>query len=164
MDNLAFRSLTKQQVRQFKLNGFLVVSDVLSTDEIKALAAQIDLIAAGNVEHIPETSIQLERIFRDGEQTVTNQVLSVRKLFNIAVYDDVMWGHVTNPKIVDIIADLLGTDDIKMYGDQLFMKAPDGVGTAQGWHQDSASWREFFPWTSYRPGRPLTTRRRRTGV
>ena len=72
MDNLAFRSLTKQQVRQFKLNGFLVVSDVLSTDEIKALAAQTDLIAAGNVEHIPETSIQLERIFRDGEQTVTN--------------------------------------------------------------------------------------------
>ena len=145
MDNLAFRRLTKQQVRQFKLNGFLVVSDVLSTDEIKVLAAQTDLIAAGNAEHIPETSIQLERIFRDGEQTVTNQVLSVRKLFNIAVYDDVMWGHVTNPKIVDIIADLLGTNDIKMYGDQLFMKEPGGVGTAQGWHQDSASWRDIFP-------------------
>ena len=31
-----------------------------------------------------------------------------------------------------------------MYGDQLFMKAPD-TGSAQAWHQDSASWRDIFP-------------------
>ena len=62
-------------------------------------------------------------------------MLAVRKLYNIAVYDDVMWAHVTHPKIADIIADLLGTDDIKMYGDQLFMKAPRhglGAGLASG--------------------------------
>ena len=55
-----------------------------------------------------------------------------------------MWSHVTHPKIVDIIADLLDTDDLKLYGDQLFMKAPK-TGTAQGWHQDSASWRDILP-------------------
>ena len=71
-------------------------------------------------------------------------MLAVRKLYNIAVYDDAMWAHVTHPKIADIIADLLGTDNIKMYGDQLFMKAPR-TGSAQGWHQDSASWRDIFP-------------------
>ena len=49
----------------------------------------------------------------------------MRKLYNIAVYDPVMWEHATNPKIVDIIAALLGTDDLKMYEDQLFMKAPE---------------------------------------
>ena len=31
-----------------------------------------------------------------------------------------------------------------MYGDQLFMKSPV-TGTAQPWHQDSASWRDIFP-------------------
>ena len=145
--------LTEQQVTQFKLNGFLVVEDVLSTEEVETLAAHTDLIAAGKAKHIPETSIQLEQIFRDGQRPVRNQVLSVRKLFNLAVYDEVMWRHVSNPKIVNIIADLLGTDDIKMYGDQLFMKSSK-VGTAQGWHQDSASWRDIFPmdlvtaWTS----------------
>jgi phytanoyl-CoA hydroxylase len=145
--------LTEQQIQQFKVNGFLVVEDVLSADELEVLAEQTDRIAAGEVEHIPDTSIQLEQVFRDGSKPVTNQVLSVRKLYNLAVYDDVMWSHVCNPKIVDIIAALLGTDDIKMYGDQLFMKAP-GVGTAQGWHQDSASWRDILPmdlvsaWTS----------------
>ena len=138
-------SLTDDQITQFKLNGFLVVEDVLSAEEVKTLATHTDLIAAGKAENIPDTSIQLETVFRDGSKTVKNQVLSVRKLYNIAVYDEVMWAHVCNPRIVNIIAALLGTDDIKMYGDQLFMKAPEGVGTAQRWHQDSASWRDIFP-------------------
>ena len=94
--------------------------------------------------HIPQTSVQLEPIFRSGENTVVNQVLSVRKLYDIAVYDDRMWQHVKHPKIVAVITDLLGVEDIKMYGDQLFMKAPD-TGSAQAWHQDSASWRDIFP-------------------
>ena len=49
-----------------------------------------------------------------------------------------MWRHACHPRIVDIVASLLGTEDIKMYGDQLFMKAPE-TGTEQPWHQDSAS-------------------------
>ncbi len=138
-------SLTEGQITQFKLNGFLVVEEVLSPEEVEILSAHTDLIAAGKAENIPETSIQLEAAFREGSKPVTNQVLSVRKLYNLAVYDEVMWTHVCNPKIVNIIAALLGTDDIKMYGDQLFMKAPEGVGTAQRWHQDSASWRDIFP-------------------
>ena len=117
---------------------------MLTPDEVASLAAHTDRIATGELDHIPDTSIQLEPVFRRGEKAVTDQVLSVRKLYNIAVYDDVMWAHVTHPKIADIIADLLGTDDIKMYGDQLFMKAPR-TGSAQGWHQDSASWRDIFP-------------------
>ena len=138
------RVLSEEQDRQFKLNGFLTVDDVLSAEEVEALAAHTDLIAAGKVAHIPQTSIQLEKVFREGERAVTDQVLSVRKLYNLAVYDEVMWSHATHARIVDIIADLLGSDDIKMYGDQLFMKAAV-TGTGQPWHQDSASWRDIFP-------------------
>jgi len=148
--------LSADQVAEFKQNGFIAVEDVLSAEEVAALAARADLIAAGEAEHVPETSVQLEPVFRKGERAVENRVLSVRKLYNLAVYDPVMWEHVLNPRVVDIIAELLGTDDIKMYGDQLFMKAPE-VGTAQGWHQDSASWRDILPmdlvsaWTAIDP-------------
>lgn len=138
------RSLTEDQVQQFRLNGFLTVADVLSPAEVESLAAQADAIAAGKATHIPETSVQLEQVFRDGVQPVTDQVLAVRKMFNLAVYDEVMWHHVTNPTVVDIVTELLGTDDIKLYGDQLFMKAA-ATGTEQPWHQDSASWRDIFP-------------------
>jgi len=147
------RTLTPAQVDKFHINGYLVVENLLTPAEVADLAERADLIAAGKASHIPDTSIQLERIFREGEREVENQVLSVRKLFNLAVYDDLLWGHVTNPKIVDVIADLMGTDDIKLYGDQLFMKPPE-IGAAQDWHQDSASWRDILPmdlvtaWTS----------------
>ena len=149
-------SISPAQIAEFQQNGFLVVEDVLSAEEVAAIAARTDLIAAGEAEHIPKTSVQLEPVFRAGEREVEDRVLSVRKLYNIAVYDPVMWEHAANPKIVDIIAALLGTDDIKMYGDQLFMKAPE-VGTAQRWHQDSASWRDILPmdlvsaWTAIDP-------------
>lgn len=138
------RILTDDQVTQFRLNGHISVEDVLTPDEVGALAEHCDFIATGAADHIPDTSIQLEKVFREGEREVEDQVLSVRKLYNLAVYDDIMWSHVTHPKIVDIIADLLDTDDLKLYGDQLFMKAPK-TGTAQGWHQDSASWRDILP-------------------
>ena len=147
------RTLSPAQVDKFHVDGYLVVEDLLTPDEVADLAERADLIAAGKADHIPEESIQLERIFREGEREVENQVLSVRKLYNLAVYDDLLWGHVTNPKIVDVIADLMGTDDIKLYGDQLFMKPPE-IGAAQAWHQDSAAWRDILPmdlvtaWTS----------------
>ena len=137
-------SLSAVQIAEFKQNGFLVVEDVLSREEVAAIAARADLIAAGEAEHVPETSIQLEPIFRNGERAVANQVLSVRKLYNLAVYDPVMWQHVVHPRIVAIIAELLDTEDLKLYGDQLFMKAPE-IGTAQAWHQDSDSWRDILP-------------------
>ncbi|HIC19357.1 TPA: phytanoyl-CoA dioxygenase, partial [Candidatus Poribacteria bacterium] len=93
MKKTSLRFLTIEQVRQFKLNGFLVVEDVLSKDEVEVLAARTDLIAASKVDQVPDTSIQLEKIFGNGDRLVTNQILSVRKLYNLAVYDQVMWQH-----------------------------------------------------------------------
>lgn len=136
--------MTSEQVDQFRLGGQIVVHDLLSKHEVSSLAVRADLVAAGHVPSIPESSIQLEQVFPDGERSVENQVLSVRKLFNLAVYDEQLWEHIVNPKIVDIIADLLGTEDLKLYGDQLFMKPPE-VWSAQDWHQDSALWRDIFP-------------------
>ncbi len=139
------RVLTPEQVNAFQANGHVTVEDLLTPDEVARLAERADFIAAGKATHIPEESVQLERIFREGEREVVDQVLSVRKLYNLAVYDDQLWTqHAASPKIVDVIADLLGTDDIKLYGDQLFMKPP-AIGAEQPWHQDSASWRDILP-------------------
>ena len=58
------RTLTEEQVAQFKLNGFLAVENVLSTEEVETLAAHSDLIAAGKAKNIPDTSIQIEPAIR----------------------------------------------------------------------------------------------------
>ena len=43
-----------------------------------------------------------------------------------------MLAHARRPAIVDAIEDLLGTENIKLYGDQLFPKPVHDAG----WHQD----------------------------
>ena len=57
------RHLTPDQVERFQLDGCLTVEDVLTPDEVAALAAHTDRIAAGELDHIPDTSIQLEPVF-----------------------------------------------------------------------------------------------------
>ena len=47
MSTSRFRFLSEQQVLSFKLNGFMVIADVLTADEVKALAERCEMIAAG---------------------------------------------------------------------------------------------------------------------
>ena len=49
--------LSADQVTEFKQNDFIAFEDVLS-----ALAARADMIAAGEAEHVSETSAQLEPV------------------------------------------------------------------------------------------------------
>ena len=144
MSKYRLQVLSAEQVRQFQLAGHLTVEDLLSPQEVEALGAHADYIASGEAAHIPADSIQTEPALAGTSTAVANKVLARRKLFNLAVYDEQLWAHVSHPRILPAIADLLGTNDIKMYGDQLFMKSPE-TGSAQPWHQDSASWRDIFP-------------------
>ena len=138
------RTLTQAQVDQFMRDGFVVVENLLDGDEIATLAERADLIASGKAEHVVKGIVQLEKPFREGEAPVEDQVLSTRKLAHIVPEDEVLRVHARNPKVVDVIADLFDSDDITLYGDQLFMKPPHH-GSAQIWHQDSASFKSIFP-------------------
>ena len=141
---MALNRLTADQVAKFKIDGFLVVEDLLSMEEVERLGRHSDLIAAGKAGHIPADSTWFEEGYEAAAESEPERVLSIFKLFNLAVRDTVMWRHVTNVKIVEVIKDLLSSDDIKLYGDQLFMKPPER-GSAIPWHQDSASWCDMFP-------------------
>ena len=137
------RRLSRAQVEQFRRDGFLVVENLLSADDIATVKDRADQIAGGSATHVPDDCVQIEPGLRDGPLP-EDRALAVRKLYKLAHYDDVMLSHVRNPKLVDVIADLLGSDDIKLYLDQILMK-PAFHGSAQAWHQDSGSWRDLFP-------------------
>ena len=144
MATTKLRTLTKNQVNQFIRDGFVVVEDLLNTDEISTLASRADLIASGKADHVSAGTVQLEKPFREGATDVEDRVMSTRKLAHIVPEDEILRAHATNSKIVDVIADLLDSDDITLYGDQLFMKPPHH-GSAKEWHQDSASFKNIFP-------------------
>src|SRR5438876_843631 len=61
-----------------------------------------------------------------------------------ATRDEQIWTHATNPKILDIIEALLGTEDIKLFTDQTLMK-PAFHGSPVSWHQDSGYWTTIHP-------------------
>ncbi len=119
MSTMALNRFTAEQVAKFKIDGFLVVEDLLGMDEVERLRSHSDLIAAGKAGHIPDDSTW----FEEGHEAAAEsdrereRVLSIFKLFNLAVRDAVMWWHATNTRIVEVVRDLFATDDIKMYGE-----------------------------------------------
>ena len=65
-------------------------------------------------------------------------------MYQLARHDEVLREHAFSDRLVDVIADLLAGDDLKLYNDQLFMK-PAYHGGEQAWHQDSQAWMNMFP-------------------
>jgi phytanoyl-CoA hydroxylase len=141
--NSTLRSLTSEQVGFFWSNGWLVVEDLLSPDDVARLGRRADQIARGETGADPER-VQAEKAVREGEAQAAARELEVRKLYWLAGQDQVLQNHARHPAIVDVIADLIQTDDIKLYADQLFMKPP-AIGAAQPWHQDSKSFIDIYP-------------------
>jgi ectoine hydroxylase-related dioxygenase (phytanoyl-CoA dioxygenase family) len=138
-------ALTTAQKDFFDHNGYVVIRQLFSDEAIQPLRQRADEIATGKAPHVPDDCVQVEPKIQHGEVTVEDRVLSIRKLYKLHWVDDVMQAHATHPKIVDIIEDLFDWPNIKVYNDQLFMKAPQH-GSRQGYHQDSQSWKQWiFP-------------------
>ena len=135
--------LTDKQKVYFEENGYLVIRNLLTAAEVEGLKRRADQIAAGVAEHVPEHCVQVEPAISKGQVQAESRIESIRKLWNLVGYDDVMYAHATNPKILDVLQDLIGPD-LKLYGDQLFMKPPHH-GSRKEYHQDSQSWKHIVP-------------------
>ncbi len=134
--------LSEAQKDSYFQKGFLIIENLICKDDIRRLQLQSELIGDNKIDHVPVSSTQVEPEVNIESPIEKN--LTLRKLYDIAIYDQIFWNHVVNEKIVDVISQLLETKDIKLYGDQLFMKNPE-VGSEIYWHQDSASWTDIFP-------------------
>ena len=138
------RVLTDGQLADFRRDGFLIVEDLVDADMTARLAERADLIASGRGTSVGEQYIQLEARFLDGGAGNKGGATAVRKMYQLARHDEVLREHAVSDRLVDVIADLLGSDDVKLYNDQLFMK-PAYHGGEQDWHQDSQAWLNMFP-------------------
>jgi phytanoyl-CoA hydroxylase len=129
--------LTAEQTDQFWRDGFLAVRNVLTSDEVEALRCRTDDIITGAVPY-PDQYIQLEPVFIEGRAQVVDRRLSVRKIWELTRHDAVFREYAFHPKIVGMVQALLGPD-LKLYGDQMFLKPPFH-GSEKPFHQDSPYW------------------------
>ena len=120
---------SSEEVASFEENGFLVVEDVLSPDELANLRAETAHICRGQRGHVtglPEFSDT------ESDDEVIAKTLCVHFVHKIS---DTMYDALSQPSIVDYLTALIGPN-VKCMQSMLFIKSAGKPG--QSWHQDEA--------------------------
>ena len=136
--------LTATQKASYERDGFLLYGALLSAEEVETLRQQIDTLASGEHPNADQIGVRLEAAAQEGKLEDVARRDKVWQLLDPHRYDEGIFNHASNPRILDIIAELLGTDDIKLFHTQTLMK-PAFHGSRVSWHQDSAYWTSVEP-------------------
>jgi len=136
--------LTREQVDQYRRDGYLAFdAPLLSPADVETVGRRIVDIATGKRPDLPAEVFREERDVKTEGSPDPGDYDRYRVIRYLHKYDDLILSVCRAPAILDVVEDLIGPD-IKLYTDQVFMKPPFH-GSAQAWHQDSASWPFFLP-------------------
>ena len=120
--------LTDEQVQSFRDNGFLNYGRVLTDEQLQTLRESLDRVLSGQSAASPDA---LRNI--GGEASVVTQVVNVWEA------EPAFRQHLANAVIVPLVAQLMGTDTVRVWHDQMQLKPPR-VGGPTLWHQDHPYW------------------------
>ena len=110
------KTLSREQVEDYNTRGFIRPVDVYALEEIAAIRQYFDKL--------------LEKTISSGGNSYS---ISTAHMKYGGVYD-----ILTNKRIIDCVADLLG-EDVVAWGSHFFCKMP-GDGREVAWHQDASYW------------------------
>ncbi|MCL4833700.1 MAG: phytanoyl-CoA dioxygenase family protein [Caldilineaceae bacterium] len=128
--------LSQEQIAYYHETGYLAVENVLSADEVADLRRVSDEFVAQSAAFTEHTDVF------DLEPGHTAQAPRLRRLKNPILHHPVYDAVMRHPKILDIVADLIGPA-IRTNGNKLNMKSPE-FGSPVEWYQDWA----FSPHTN----------------
>ena len=142
--------LTAEQKDAYRRDGFVVYRDILTPEQVRLLRQRTEDIASGRVQ-VPETEqtsglpiLQKEPALESGTESGVDPLDELRKINYPAFVDPVFREVALGAQILDVIQELLGTPDIYLLSDQIFVKPPL-VGSAKEYHQDSGAWPHLYP-------------------
>jgi phytanoyl-CoA hydroxylase len=121
----------------YRRDGYVLVDDLLPTDEVAALGARLREYTHGGRD-TTGLRIQTEPRVTRGELSVAHPGDGIRKIDGLVENDALFRRLGTHPNLLRIVETLLGPD-LKMFRNTLLLKPPS-VGSAKGWHQDSPYW------------------------
>lgn len=129
--------LTDEQKRSFLENGFVKVGRVVSDEQADAMRERLFAIMENHPADSPKTDGEAgpERISQwrsDGERIVV-------QIVNIWEADPMFHRHIFNPALTTMAAELMATDTVRVWHDQVQYKPPV-VGGPTDWHQDHPYW------------------------
>ncbi|MDF2724775.1 MAG: Phytanoyl-CoA dioxygenase [Paenibacillus sp.] len=132
--------LSAAQVEEFNRNGFLKGEVVLNDDEVEQLREELDHVMEGRSVKRPIRNRNLldgqSSAYDDMKMSVSEKVIQI---VNIWMASERFLQHAAHPVICEEIAQLCGTDTLRIWHDQVQYKPPESGGPT-GWHQDHPLW------------------------
>lgn len=122
--------LSNEQVSIFHERGYLEIGRVMSDQEADALAARLRDVIEGRSKAQPESR---RNMLGDGSESVVIQVVNTWEA------DDLFYEHLFNHAMCEAIAQVTGSDTLRVWHDQVQYKPPK-VGGPTTWHQDHPYW------------------------
>jgi len=126
--------LTDEQIQSFRENGFLNYGRVLTDEQLEALRESLGRVLSGQSDASPEAM----RNIGGGTDSVVTQVV------NMWEAEPAFREHLYNSAIVPMAAQLMGTDTVRVWHDQMQLK-PAHIGGPTIWHQDHPYWPVIQP-------------------
>ena len=119
--------LTEVQVHQFRRDGFLNYGRVLTEEQLTGLREALDRVLTGRSAASPDAA--------KTSGTLPRHHPGCQRLGSGAGLRE----HLFNPVIVPMMAQLMGTDTVRVWHDQMQLKPPR-IGGPTLWHQDHPYW------------------------
>jgi phytanoyl-CoA hydroxylase len=122
--------VTAEEVESFRRQGYLLVPQLLSRDQVAGFAAAVDVACAGNTRARHDST----RVEMEPEQPPDGT--RVRRLYEPCTHYPEFRALSESPALLDRVSALIGPDLLFHYS-KLNMKPPS-VGSVVEWHQDLA--------------------------
>ena len=121
--------LSPEQIAQYQQDGYTILRNALSAEDLHELRTHIEGIASGALP-FPEANIEF-----DPNAPRQRHIDHLRKINGPSKCDAFFRDHAAREPLLTAAADLLGPD-VKLFADQVFIKGPGGI--KKTYHQDSA--------------------------
>ncbi|MEO6847746.1 MAG: phytanoyl-CoA dioxygenase family protein [Chthoniobacterales bacterium] len=139
--------LTQAQYDGFQKDGFLVIDDFLSGQEVQSAISGIERekTAAAAAPASADSGFHLEKAGDNSfdANAAVKEPGMFRKIQG-AVRVPELKDIFTSSKMVECMNDLMTSDDVYYHSSKVMFKPANG-GAAKPWHQDAAYWRQFEP-------------------
>ncbi len=125
--------LSQEQIDFYRENGFVMLENMLTYDELEALRTAANDVLADTTPlpaDAPDSAKEYRKVF---DQRV-----------NLWPHHPGIKKHVTNPKIADVARQLARHTATRLWHDHLLTKMP-GDSKASAWHQDLPYWPFYSP-------------------
>jgi ectoine hydroxylase-related dioxygenase (phytanoyl-CoA dioxygenase family) len=122
--------LTQEQIAEFRERGFLKAGKIMDDAQADAMRERMFTVIEGRSENQAEA---VRNFFGDRKDKVVIQIV------NIWEADDLFRQHLYNPLVCKMVTELIGTDTLRVWHDQVQYK-PAQCGGPTDWHQDHPYW------------------------